>query len=114
MKILEIYDGKKTYMYPNMTLATPEKMLANYPAILNFKHVIETDESGEVCFAIENLSAMRSRFGIDSSLSAEEAVQVIQEIINTPDETSAEATPEERIASALEFQNLMSMEDVEV
>lgn len=102
MRILEIYDGKKTYMYPNMTLATPEVMIANYPAILNFTHIIETDEAGEVCFAIENLSAMRSRYNIDKSLTPEEAVQAIQEIINTPEEVSTEPTPEERTAEALE------------
>lgn len=102
MKVLEIYDGKKTYMYPNMTLATPEIMIANYPAILTFKHVIETDKAGQVCFAIENLSAMRSRYDIDENLSDEEAVQAIQEIINTPEEVSTEPTPEERTAGALE------------
>lgn len=102
MRVLEIYDGTKTYMYPNMTLATPEVMIANYPAILNFTHIIETDEAGEVCFAIENLSAMRSRYNIDKSLTPEEAVQAIQEIINTSEEVSTEPTPEERTAGALE------------
>lgn len=102
MKKLEIYDGTKTYMYPNMTLATPQIMLASYPAILKFKHVIETDEAGEVCFAIENLSAMRSRYGIDSTLTEEESVQAIQDIINTPEEVSTEPTTEERTATALE------------
>lgn len=110
MKVLEIYDGTKTYMYPNMTLATPQIMLQNYPAILTFKHVIETDEAGEVCFAIENLSAMRSRYSIDKSLNDEEAIQAIQDILNAP-ESEAEPSAEERIASALEFQNMMSLPD---
>lgn len=113
MKVLEIYDGTKTYMYPNMALATPEIMLQNYPAILTFKHVIETDEAGQVCFAIENLSAMRSRYDIDKTLSDEEAVQAIQDILNAP-EPELEPSAEERIASALEFQNMMSLPDEEV
>lgn len=102
MKVLEIYDGKKTYMYPTGKIATLEVMLEKYPAILTFKHVIETDEAGEVCFAIDNLSALRSRFNIDKSLTAEEAVKVIQDIINTPEEVSTEPTTEERTATALE------------
>lgn len=113
MKVLEIYDGTKTYMYPNMALATPQVMMSNYPAILTFKHVIETDEAGQVCFAIENLSAMRSRYDIDKTLSDEEAVQAIQDILNAP-EPEAEPSAEERIASALEFQNMMSLPDEEV
>lgn len=113
MKVLEIYDGTKTYMYPNMALATPQVMMSNYPAILTFKHVIETDEAGQVCFAIENLSAMRSRYNIDKTLSDEEAVQAIQDILNAP-ELEAEPSAEERIASALEFQNMMSLPDEEV
>lgn len=113
MKVLEIYDGTKTYMYPNMTLATPQVMMSNYPAILTFKHIIETDEAGQVCFAIENLSAMRSRYDIDKTLSDEEAVQAIQNILNAP-EPETEPSAEERIASALEFQNMMSLPDEEV
>lgn len=113
MKILEIYDGTKNYMFPNMTLATVDIMLKEYPAILSFKHVIETDDSGEVCFGIENLSAMKSRYNIDKSLSDTEALEQLQEIINTPPEES-EITPEERIASALEFQTMMMLPDEEV
>lgn len=113
MKVLEIYDGKKVYMYPTGKLATAEVMLEKCPAILTFKHVIETDEAGQVCFAIENLSAMRSRYDIDKTLSDEEAVQAIQDILNAP-EPEAEPSAEERIASALEFQNMMSLPDEEV
>lgn len=112
MKKLEIYNGKKTYMYPTGKLADVNIMLEKCPAILTFKHVIETDEAGEVCFAIENLSAIRSRYNIDSALNDEEAVQAIQDILNAPAQ-EGEPTAEERIASALEYQNLLSMEDTE-
>ena len=112
MKVLEFYDGTKTYMYPNMKMATPEVMLQNYPAILTFRHVIETDEAGQVCFAIENFSAMRSRYNIDSSLSEAEALEAIQEIVNAP-EPEQLPSAEERIASALEFQTMMMLPDEE-
>ena len=113
MRILEFYDGTKTYMYPNMKLATPERVLQDFPAILTFKHAIETDENGQVLFSVENFSAMRTRYGIDSSLSDDDALEEIVEIMNTPEEPNMEASPEERIASALEFQSMMMLPDEE-
>ena len=112
MKKLEKYTGDKTYMFPNGAIATPERMLEDFPAVLTFAHIIETDEAGEVCFAVQNLSAMRSLYGVDATLTEAEAIAKIEEIINT--EPEYEPSAEERIASALEYQNLMSMEDVEV
>ena len=112
MKKLEKYLGDKTYMFPNGSIATPERMLEDFPSVLMFTHIIETDEAGEVCFAVQNLSAMRSLYGIDAKLTEAEAIAKIEEIINT--EPEYEPSAEERIASALEYQNLMSMDDVEV
>lgn len=108
MKVIEKYTGTKTYMFPNGAIATPEVMEQNYPAITTFTHIIETDEMGEVCFAVQNLSAMRGFHGIDSSLTEAEAIAAIQEIVNTP-EPEADPSAEERIAAALEYQNLASM-----
>ena len=116
MKRLEKYTGEKTYMYPNAALATPERVLADFPAAVAFPHVIETDDNGEVIFAIMNLSALRAQYGIDASLSESEAIQVIQDIINTP-EPEPEPTVDEstvalqNIAAQLEFQNMMSLDD---
>ena len=107
MKILEKYDGSKTYMFPNGSLATPEIMKAKFPAVMAFAHVIETDEGGEVCFAVENLSALKSIYNIDRSLSENDAISAIQEIINAPvlENTTSVSSAEERIASALEAIN---------
>lgn len=113
MKKIIKYTGDKTFMFPNGAIATPERVLQDFPAALTFTHIIETDEHEEVCFAVQNLSAMRGVYGIDSSLSEDEAILAIQEVVNAP-EPEPEVTAEERIASALEYQNLMSMEDVEV
>lgn len=112
MKKLEKYTGNKTYMFPNGSIATPERMLEEFESVLTFTHIIETDDAGEVCFAVQNLSAMRSLYNIDKTLTEEEAIAKIEEIINK--EPEIEPSAEERIASALEYQNLMSMEDVEV
>ena len=111
MKKVMKYDGTKTFMYPNGAIATPEKILADFPAALTFTHIIETDEHEEVCFAVQNLSAMRGVYKIDTSLNEDEAILAIQDVINAEPEEVISA--EERIASALEYQNLMSMEDVE-
>ena len=111
MKKVIKYDGTKTFMYPNGALATPERVLADFPAALMFTHIIETDEQEQVCFAVQNLAAMRGVYGVDSSLSEDEAITKIEEIINT--EPEYEPSAEERIASALEFQNMVSLPDVE-
>ena len=112
MKKVIKYDGTKTFMYPNGEIATPERVLADFPAVLTFPHIIETDEAEEVCFAVQNLSAMRGIYKIDSSLTIDEAIAKIEEIINTEPEEVVSA--EERIASALEFQNMASLPDMEV
>ena len=110
MKIIEKYTGTKTYMFPNGALATPEAMLERFPAVLTFIHIIETDEAGEVAFALQNLNAMRSLYDLDSALTEDEAIAAIQEIVNTPQE-STEASAEERIAAALEYQVMASLPD---
>ena len=109
MRRIVKYTGDHTFMYPNGELATPEVMTARYPAILAFGHIIETDEQREVCYAIENLSAARSRHGIDPALTEEAAIAAIEVIVNTPPEIDATPGPDERMAAALEFQNMLAM-----
>lgn len=113
MKIIEKYTGEKTYMFPNGSLATPEVMLKEFPAVLTFAHIIETDEAGEVAFAVQNLNAMRSFYNIDSSLSEAEAIAAIQTEVNKEPEVDTTPTAEERIASALEYQVMASLPDEE-
>jgi hypothetical protein len=103
MKVIK-YDPSKTYMFPNGELATPEKVQEQFPAMAHFTHIIETD--GEVLFAVQNLSAMRNFHGIDPALTEAEAITAIEVIVNTP-VPEPEPSAEERIAAAMEFQNLM-------
>ena len=111
MKKIIKYTGDKTYMFPNGALATKEVVLEHFPAALSFVHVVETDENEEVMWALQNLSAMRTQFGIDSSLSEDEAIAEIEDIINNPPVVESEATAEERIAAALEYQVMASLPD---
>ena len=105
---IEKYTGEKTYMYPNGALATPDVIKKDFSAVEAFTHIIETDEAGQVCFAIQNLAAIRSQLGIDSSLTEDEAITAIEELRNAP-EPEPEPTAEERIAASLEYQNLLSL-----
>ena len=113
MKVIEKYTGEKTYMFPNGALATKEAVLEQFPAALDFVHIVETDESGEVMWAFQNLSAMRTMHKIDRQLSESEAIAKLQEIANTEPVVDTTPSPEERIASALEFQTMMSMPDAQ-
>ena len=113
MKIIEKYTGEKTYMFPTGALATKEAVLQQFPAALTFTHVVETDEEGQVMWAIQNLAAMKSMHNIDKALSEEEAIAKIQEIVNTPVAESSTPSDMERIASAMELQALNALPDAE-
>ena len=105
---IEKYTGSKTYMYPNGELASPERVKKDYPAVEAFVHIVETDEAGQVMFALQNLAAVRSQMGIDASLSEEEAIAEIEALRNTP-APEPEPTATERIAANLEWQTLLSL-----
>lgn len=105
---IEKYNGSKTYMFPNGELATPEKVREKFPAVTSFTHIVETDEAGQVLFAIQNLAAIKSQMGIDASLSEDEAIKQIEDIRNAP-APEPEVSAEERIAAALEFNNILNM-----
>lgn len=108
-KYVEIYDNTKTYIFPSLAMATPDIVGMNY-AVVNTGHpvVIETDESHTMLYAIDLLSAMKSRLGVALDLSVEDSLEAIEEVINAPI-PDPEPTAEERIAAALEFQNLLSI-----
>lgn len=105
---IEKYNGSKTYMFPNGDLATPAVVKEKFPAVSTFTHIVETDEAGQVMFAIQNLAAIKSQMGIDSNLSDEESIKQIENIRNAP-APEPEVTPEERIAANLEWQTLLSL-----
>ena len=111
MYIVEKYTGEKTYMAPNGAIYNQDRVLQDFPAALTFTHIVTTDEAGEVMFAMQNLSAIRSQYGIDKSLTESEAIEAIQDILNTPQPENTDPTAEERIAAALEYQVMASLPD---
>lgn len=109
MKIrLEKYNKSKTYMSPSSVIMTPEVVAKEYPATQAFTHVIETDASGEMMYAINSLASLRGMYDIDPALSEDAAIAALEVIRNTPP-PEAEPSAEERIAAAMEFQNMMSL-----
>lgn len=112
MKIIEKYTGEKTYMFPSGRIATKEVVLEKFPAALTFTHVVETDEAGQVMWALQNLAALKSIYNIDVNTSEEDAIAKLQEIVNAETEVAEvtdEVTTEERIAAALEYQNILTL-----
>ena len=103
---LEKFTGSKTYMFPNGDIATPERIISDFPAIQTFPHVLEIN--GNVCQAVMELQALRGIHNIDENLTDDEAIEAIEVIMNTPP-PEPEPSAEERIAAAMEFQNLMMM-----
>lgn len=109
MVYLKIYD-EKTRMYPSGKIATKEVVYSDYPAAKIYTHVIGTDRSDQVIKSIHNLNMLREQYSISDGVSDEDAVAQIQEIMNTPPgPVAVEPSAEERIAAALEYQNLLSM-----
>lgn len=100
------FDNATTYMFPNGAIATPNDIIEQFPAVLSFTHVLEVN--GDVCQAVMNLKALRGIHNIEESLTEDEAIAAIEVIINTPP-APPEPSAEERIAAAMEFQNLMMM-----
>ena len=107
MKKLEFYTGTKTYMYPNMSVAEPQRIESDFDAVNHFKCVVETDEGGEVFYAIEPYSAIRGRLGVAQQDTDEATLALMEEVINTVPEQVVSA--EERIAAMLEYQVLSSL-----
>lgn len=105
---IEKYNGSKTYMFPNGDIATPEVVKAKFPAVSIFTHIVETDDAGQVLFAIQNLAAIKSQMGIDSNLSDEASIRQIENLRNAPP-PEPEVSAQERIAAALEFNNILNM-----
>ncbi len=95
-------------MSPDGKIADPEAVLTQFPAVAVFPHIIETDPSEQMLYAVMNLAATRNEHGVDPALTDDEAVAAIQEVYNAPPpEHVPDAT--ERMAAAVEFQNVLAM-----
>ena len=102
------YTGTQTFMFPSGRIATPEVISNEFPAVDVFPHVLQV--SGNICQAVLEIASLRENYGIDDAISEDDAIKEIEVIMNQPDpETETVPSAEERIAAALEYQNLMNM-----
>lgn len=108
-RYFELYDGTKTYYTPSGKQYTPEVMQASY-AIVNsgIPIIIETDGTRNMLLGYDPLSVWRDRYNIDNVLTDEEAIVEIERVANLP-QPKPGPTAEERMAAALEFQNILAM-----
>lgn len=109
MLSIKRFDPTKTYMFPNGTLATPEAIRASFPAVDHFTHILEIN--GDVVQAVMSLKAVRGIHKVDESKTEDEAIADLELLFNTP--APIVVGPEERTAAALEFSNLMMLDDVQ-
>lgn len=107
----EIYNPEKTYVFMSGNLATPEEVARQYPASKTIKFVVETDDYGESMYGFQSFTSLKTLMGIDSSLNDKDALAEMEAIRNAPPEVDETPTAEERIAAAMEFQNMMSIPD---
>lgn len=111
-RYFEFYDNTKTYFSPIWEQYTPEVVAQKYPIVNSgFPVVIETDENHIMFYACDLLSQYKAMYDIDKELSDEEALAEINRILNLQQEITP--TVEERIAAALEFQNVLLMPNME-
>jgi hypothetical protein len=95
----------------NGEIRTFEQLIEESPGAMISTYIVGTDSSGTVMKEFLSLSNTRDAFNIDPSLSEDEAIAEITKIRNTPDEVIPSA--EERLAAAQEFQNILTMAELE-
>jgi hypothetical protein len=108
---LELFDRTKTYITPDGHVQTPEALgmmfsLVNVP---DLKLVIQTDVTATYLYTTpEPLGTLAQRLGLDYTQYAtdEDLLVAMEDILNAP-QPVPEPTAEERIAAAMEYQNLM-------
>ena len=108
-----IWDKKTTIVTPIFEVLTPEQWIDRYP-VAQLDSVTVVCSAGEVnggfFGTLNQMVEMYSSMGADFSnaITPEEKLEVIEafeDFMNTP---SNEPTPEERMAAALEYQNMMA------
>lgn len=104
IKVIKYDDLNKNLMFPTGALASKQIIGEKYPGVLNFPHLLEVN--GDTLYSISPISTARSTHGVPEEMTEAEALAFIEEKINAP-QPEPEATAEERIAAAMEYQNMM-------
>ena len=105
LKVKLYAEDQAPLMAPCGKLETAEDIATEFPAVKYFPHMLTIN--GNVCQAVQEFAAMRSFHGVPEEMTDTEALAFIEEKINTP--PVVEPSAEERIAAAMEYQNLMNL-----
>lgn len=111
MYYLEKYDKTKIYFFQDGKIADYNKIKELYPAVDEMVYIAITDYTGQILINFELLNLKRTELNIDKTLSDDEAIAKILEIMNTP---KTEIDDQTRIADALEDLVVLNMPDEEV
>ena len=122
MKKYALWDKKTQIITPTFEVFTAEQWMERYPAA-KLDHVTVVCSAGEINGAffgtLNQLKQMYEQRGCNFSdcVTDEEVLLVIEAFDDLmklqAKETAQQPSAEERIAAALEFQNLLAMEDTE-
>ena len=108
---LEIYNPTKTYIYPDMSIATPDRIQMDFSVVNvpNIQSVITTDSSGVMFYEIDLLSSKAQKLGLSMNDfdTVEDILNAMEDILNTP-QPDPIPSAEERLAAALEYQNALA------
>lgn len=112
-----IWDKKSQVITPSMEVFTAEQWKARYP-ICNIAGMTIVGSAGVInggfFGVLQQMEVMYANRGVDFSecTTDEEKLEVIEAWEDAQNTPSDESTAEERIAAALELQNMMAMETV--
>lgn len=107
---LEIYNPTKTYILPSLVQATPQKLQEDYPVLTVMECVITTDVTKNFFYAIDTFLGMCDRHNINPEdyATKEETISALEAELSKEPVVDNTPTAEERIASALEYQNALA------
>lgn len=112
----QIWDKQSTVITPIGEQLTPSEWLARYPwAGMDGVHMVISGGviNGGCALVLEDMVEQYTRMGCDFSTckSPEEQLAAIEAFEDMPVVAEYVPTAEERIAAALEYQNIVGMED---
>lgn len=112
MKKFHLYDASRNYIWPNMHMAGPAEFMKDFPTCLTVPTIVETNEQEQVCYAVHFYGNLMTEHGLDPNIPPAQGVAILNDLMANPPvepERPYIASPEERIAAALEFNNLLLM-----
>jgi hypothetical protein len=88
---------------------TKERLLQDFPSAIAFKHLIHTDEGGEVCFGVYNYKSFCAQNDVTAT-SVADGIEQLEAKLNAPPEVPPPSDQERLVANA-EFESMMSLPD---